>query len=243
MILPLYLAMTAAEMVRCEALPPKCGWMACHFSPYGTALSNCPASLPAGSLLILNDRTPVCGHDPALICRQLVQLAEQLHPDGILLDFQRPDDPQTAAIAAAIVHALPCPVGVSAVYAKELDCAVFLPPPPLHQPLDTYIRPWKGRDIWLEAALGSQCITVTKEGSSFRDAPYRDEEDGFEDTHLCCRYRIRLTDDAASFTLLRTPAMLQKLLEQAAGLGITRAVGLYQELNGILPMQTKTPDD
>ena len=79
MPLPIYLAMTAAEFRQNPAISGKIGWMACHFSPYGTGLSNCPTELPPGSMLILNDRTPVCGHDPALIAAQLAEMATQLN--------------------------------------------------------------------------------------------------------------------------------------------------------------------
>ena len=76
MVLPLYLAMTAAEIRANTDFPPNIGYMACHFSPYGTGLSNCPAHLPEGSMLILNDRTPVYGHCPERIAQQLMEMAE-----------------------------------------------------------------------------------------------------------------------------------------------------------------------
>ena len=78
MVLPLYLAMTAAEMYAVSSLPEKVAWMACHFSCYGTQLSNCPDSLPEGSMLIVNDRTPPAKHDPQRIIQQLTQLIEEL---------------------------------------------------------------------------------------------------------------------------------------------------------------------
>ena len=76
MTLPMHLAMTAAELACCDSLPSHPAWMACHFSPYGTGLSNLPEHLPEGALLILNDRTPVFGHDPQVICAQLHQIYE-----------------------------------------------------------------------------------------------------------------------------------------------------------------------
>ena len=76
-----YLAMTAAEMMGGAPLPGKTAWMACHFSPYSTGLCNLPAALPPGSLLILNDRTPIHGHDPERICRELVVLWDK--PMGV----------------------------------------------------------------------------------------------------------------------------------------------------------------
>ena len=37
-----YLAMTAAEMTQAGSLPRHAAWMACHFSPYSTGLTNLP---------------------------------------------------------------------------------------------------------------------------------------------------------------------------------------------------------
>ena len=160
----LYLAMTAAEFHTDSPLPCPTAWMACHFSPYGTALSNLPSALPKGSLLILNDRTPVFGHNPERIAQQLAETAEQFECSGILLDFQRPDEDRTGSIAEAIA-ALPYPVAVTPQYAEKLDCAVFLPPPPMTTPLKTHLAPWQGRKIWLEAAMEKQCVRVDKTGS------------------------------------------------------------------------------
>ena len=88
MALPLYLALTAAEFQNCSSLPEHAAWMACHYSPYGLGLSNIPKDLPQGSMLILNDRTPPCRHDPELIARQLGEIAERFQCGGVLLDFQ-----------------------------------------------------------------------------------------------------------------------------------------------------------
>ena len=41
-----YLAMTAAEMTQAGSLPRHSAWMACHFSPYSTGLTNLPDRLP-----------------------------------------------------------------------------------------------------------------------------------------------------------------------------------------------------
>ena len=100
-----FLAMTAAEMHNCPYLPPKIAWMACHFSAYATGLSNFPQSLPPGSILIVNDRTPVFGHDPEVICGQLLGVVERLGCSGILLDFQRQGESETKKITEAVVKA------------------------------------------------------------------------------------------------------------------------------------------
>lgn len=226
-----YLAMTAAEIQGNLEFPDKIGWMACHFSPYGTGLSNLPKSLPPGSMLILNDRTPICGHDPNLIIRQLSDTMESLECGCLLLDFQRENNPETKALAEAITEALPCPVGVSHLYAEESDCAVFLPPVPLDAPLADHLAPWEGREVWLEAALDGLEITVTEQGAksaSLRHSAALDSP--FHDERLHCHYRIRSDENQAKFTLFRTHEDLKELLEEAENLGVRCVVGLYQEL-------------
>lgn len=232
--LPLYLAMTAAELSAAETLPKKIAYMACHFSLYSTGLSNIPSQLPEGSLLILNDRSPVQGHDPVLVAQQLVWAVETLRPEGLLLDLQRPDNPQTAAIVQAILETAVCPVAVSPDYAGDFRCAVFLEPPPLHRSLADHIAPWQDRELWLEAALEAETITVTATGSTFTPLPYEGaEENCHNEDRLCCRYRLKLDPEHAEFTLLRTPDSLDALLTIAEKTGISRAVGLYQQLGKI----------
>ena len=231
MAFPIYLAMTAAEFRNAEALPEHPAWMACHFSCYGTGLSNLPEKLPAGAMVILNDRTPVYGHDPELVAQQLSDLADRYQVSRVLLDFQRPGCSRSTDIAAAIVAALRCPVGVSKTYAAGLDCPVFLPPAPLHKPLAEYLQPWKEREIWLEAALDGQTITVTPEGSHFSPVfPAVEESPNFPEDSLFCRYHTEVYDSKAVFTLFRTPDSLKPLLNHAESLGVTLAVGLYQEI-------------
>ena len=88
MEIPLFLAMTAAELRGAASMPSHPAWMACHFSCYGTGISNVPKRLPAGSMLMLNDRTPMCGHDPELVARMLCDAAEEFQCDSILLDLE-----------------------------------------------------------------------------------------------------------------------------------------------------------
>ena len=231
MPLPVYLAMTAAQFQQSKPLPSHPAWMACHFSCYGTGLSNCPEKLPDNTLLILNDRTPVWDHDPKLIVSQLQHITERNKLPGILLDLQRQDVPKTAVIAKAITQELSCPVAVTEHYAKDLDCPVFLSPPPLHRPLKAYLEPWVGRQIWLEAALDCQQMTVTSEGCAISPVfPYRPTDTGFIEEDLFCRYDINVGEDQIIFTLFRTPVTLNKLLAEAEKLGVCMAVGLYQEL-------------
>ena len=230
MAIPLYLAQTSAEFASSAPKPERIAWMACHFSPYGTGITNIPKTLPEGSILILNDRTPVCGHDPATVSSALMQTVQRLHCSGILLDFQRSGCPQTAAVAAEIAK-LPCPVAVSECYAKELHCTVFLSASPVHKPLAEYLAPWKDRVIWLEAAIGSTQITVTERGSQF--IPLQDASDTeypFYDELLHCKYRTEVEKDCIRFTLRRGKEEMHALLQEAGQLGVTRAVGLYQGL-------------
>lgn len=187
-------------------------------------------------MIIVNDRTPVCGHDPEQITEQLQTLVSQLRAECILLDFQRPNEPETAAITRAILHGLPCPVGVAEGYAGELDCPVLLPPPPPDRPLKDYLQPWKHREIWLEAALSALTITVTEAGSRYEaSSSLEAAEPCFAEDDLLCHYHIAVSDTQARFDLYRTASDLTALLQASEELGITRAVGLYQELGNFTP--------
>ena len=233
MPIPCYLAMTSAEFANASSLPAKIGWMACHYSCYGTGLSNLPERLPEGSLIIFNDRTPPDRHDPERILAQLTELTEMCKPDGLLLDFQRADLPLNRKVAHILAESLPCPVAVTANYAPDLDCAVFLEPPPLHMALIEYIVPWEGRDIWLEAALETRKYIITADGCTLEEQENTPlAEPAFTDDELFCRYHTDVLEDSAVFTLQRSKAELDALLAQASG--ITRAVGLYQQLGNIV---------
>lgn len=231
MPIPCYLALTGAEFAKITPLPPKSAWMACHFSCYGTGLSNLPGALPDDAMVIVNDRTPVCGHDPHLIAQQLLSLHQKLQVGSFLLDFQRGGDPLTQQIAAVVTEALPCPVAVSEAYAAGLACPVFLSMPPPYISLQTHAQPWQGRPIWLELALETAQLTVTAAGCQVQPlaqtpalAPvYADEK-------LCCKYHTALQDDAAVFTVFRDVSSLDGVLLQAQQLDIRRCVGLYQQL-------------
>lgn len=229
MPIPCYLALTAAEFANTTLLPEKIAWMACHFSCYGTGLSNLPKQLPEGSLIILNDRTPADKHDPSRILAQLSELEDTLKPDGFLLDFQRNDMAFNKKIAQILTEELSSPVGVTAQYAEDLNCPIFLEPPPLHMALTEYTASWAGREIWLDAALETRTYTVTADGCKIEDADNTClPEPVFMEESLFCRYHTELLEDAAIFTLQRTKEDLNALLEQI--FGISRAVGLYQQL-------------
>lgn len=230
MAIPLYLAMTAAEFGNSAEIPANPAWMACHLSPYGTGLTNLPRQLPKGSLLILNDRTPAHCHDPARIAAVLEEIVQKWECSGLLLDFQRPSCHEAVKIAAALVQ-LPFPTAVSDLYAQELDCPVFVSAPPLRIPLSEHLAPWQGRDIWLDAALGGEIVTITEKGSTFSRLPPGEQPNcPFAEESLHLQYRIDLEPTQVRFTLHRTREDLNALLQEAEALGVKQAVGLYQEL-------------
>ncbi len=224
----LYLAMTGAEFTANSPAYAPIAWMACHFSSYGTGLSNLPADLPQESMLILNDRIPLSAHDPEQVARQLAEKALALGCSRILLDFQRPGEALTFRIAEAVIGAASCPVGVSALYAEALPCPVFLPPVPLLTEPETFFSPWSGREVWLEAALDAAELTVTASGSTLVPCqvlalplPHRDES-------LFCHYCTEVSEDKVTFHLQRTWEDLQALLSHPK---VSCCVGLWQELN------------
>lgn len=229
MVLPLYLAMTAAEIQRNDTLPDQVAWMACHFSPYAKGISNAPASLPEDSMLILNDRIPPFGHDPALVAEQLAEIASQVGAQRLLLDFQRPEIGLLQEVAAAVVEKAACPVAITPLYADALPCPVFLLPK-LHKPLEEQLQAYQGREIWLEAALECQQVTVTEKGSRFIELSLQDGPFPHMDEKLHCIYRTEVGADYVRFTLQRDRAQLQTLLDEAQTLGVACAVGLYQQL-------------
>lgn len=235
MALPLYLAVTSAEMSAFSSVSFPCAYMACHFSPYTNGLTNVPESLPENTILILNDRMQCCGHSAGLVAQQLREAVERLKCESVLLDFQRPPGPESEAMAQTIIHTLSCPVAVTEGFAKDFSCPVFLSPCPLHLPLAEYLAPWQGRDIWLEAALCQEDILVTKTGTEFiPQFPSDGLTEGFYDETLCCHYRTKTEDDRIKFTLYDTGASLNKKLAVAQSLGVKRAVGLWQELGTFL---------
>lgn len=228
-----HLAMTAAEM-EAVSLPEhwNVAYMACHFSPYTTGLSNVPDALPPGSMLILNDRTPICGHDPERIAQQLQQALDVLQFNSVLLDFQRPLQEEIPPLCRHLIASLPCPVGISDLYAEDLDCPVFLPPVQPDQPLREHIAPWQTREIWLDVAPDAICYCVTPTGSTYSPCPIPEAtENVFSDAALHCRYRMEIKEEEVFFHIWRDTAQLEQLIEAAQALGITKCIGLYQEFS------------
>lgn len=223
-----FLAMTGHEIARCNPLPPSIGWMSCHFSDNG-GITNLPNALPPHSLLILDDSVPPKNSDPHRI-REII--STQLHKHncyGLLLDFQRRDLPENLAIAEALVS-LPFPVAVSEPYVRGLTCPIFLPPVPPDTPLREYLQPYRGREIWLELALDTLQLELTPKGCARNHIERSKKRLPFSDTALHCHYRIDCEENCATFTLQRTKEDLLALQEESESLGVTYAVGLYQEL-------------
>ena len=142
-----------------------------------------------------------------------------------MLDFERP----ATAEVRSWIRSLPCPAAAPPGYGA--DGPVFLPPPALHVPLEAYLAPWQSREVWLEAALLRQTVTVTPVGTVFSaPAANRSFSGGFYSEELRCRFTQEFHEDRAVFTLFDTPETLAEKLRHAAALGVTSAIGLYQEL-------------
>lgn len=225
--LPHYLAMTPEEFATSSSLPEHIAWMSCRFSPDGNGLMQVPTTLPTGSILVLDDAISPKGHAPA-------QIAEQLKPVlkgvcGLLLDFQKPDNPETATLAKALVQLQLCPTGVSEPYAQALDCPVFLPPVPLHRSVEEYLAPYAGREIWLDTTPAGEIIRITPEGVEYLPDGAAQPGTLHPDSLLHCHYRTTVTEHDICFSLFRTVSDEADFLKTAAELGVTRTFGLYQE--------------
>ena len=231
MAIPCYLAMSAAEYAACPTLPPRIGWMACHFSLQNDGLSNLPQQLPANSLLILDDSIPMENHSIDTILFQLTNVVQEQKIDAVLLDFQRHGMIREKKLAAAVSGALPCPVVVTPDYASEY-MPVFLPPAPLHQPLDVYLSRFPGRKLWLDAAPIPTKICVTSAGSTYEShASHSGNILPHHAQQLHCHYSIDVQPEQAFFTLERTKEDFHAWLQAAESFGVACAVGLYQELS------------
>lgn len=225
-----FLAAVPAEIRENPGNISRLAYMGCHFSPYGRGLSGLPGALPPGSILMLDDRTPIRGHDPQLVCEQLAKVVDTLDCQAVLLDFQRPVTVEAAAMAQALVSSLPCPVAVSAPYATgRLSCPVCLPPVPCHVSVKDHLTPWQGREIWLELSTEGEDILMTSGGSEILPLSIAPGE-GFADPTLHCHYTLTLSEEQARFSLWRTWEDLADLEKEAETLGVTKVLGLWQEL-------------
>lgn len=231
-----YLAMTAAEMAGNSAFPRHAAWMACHFSPSGVGLSNLPNWLPPGSLLILDDSTPIHDHNPERIASELSGCMERLQCVGLLLDFQRPGIEQSRKLAEYLCGAFSFPVIVSDSYAGGLNCPVFVSPIAPDEAMVSRLARWLGREVWLDTTMEGLEIVLTEKGAKSTSLPHQKYPDcGLEDRKLHCHYQISLKENSAVFTLWRTKSDISTQLEEAEALGVTAAVGLYQEFGSPPP--------
>lgn len=229
MALPIYLAMTQGEFLRCQHFPEHIAWMESSFSPSGSGLHQLPKSLVPESLLMVTDQFPPNNHNPQLIIQQLIRTAKEFSISGVVLDFQRPFCQEIARIADAIRESLPCPVAVTPPYATTKSSTVFLPPVPVNLSANKYLAPFAGREIWLETELRGLEMTVT--GNGCTSTPLESPLCGniFEDSLCRCHYTIDIEEDRAVFSLRRSREDLQALLSDAEKMGVTKALGLYQE--------------
>ena len=225
MAIDVYLGLTEGEFQKNTQLPRKIAWMACHFSPNSTGISNVPRRLPEGSLLVLDDSTPIQGHDPGRVREELAPLLEAYRCNALLLDFQRPGGEE---MVRTLSEGLPSPVAVSPLYGMMTRGPVLLPPVPPFRLLVDHIRPWAGRELWLELSPEGCQLRLDEKGSQTQPwwpegpLPFRHEA-------LKCHYRTEVRSGIAFFRGHRTTEDLEELLEEAEGLGVTTALGLWQE--------------
>lgn len=229
MAIPFYLAMTPHQFQSVPYPPRPAAWMGCRFSPDDPGLSDLPEVLPPGSLLMLNDSRPMEGHDHRLILEQLSRTAEEHRCDGVVLDFQRPWNAQTAALVRFLSAKLPSPMAVSEIYAEDTSRSIFLSPATPDVSLASHLAPWSGREIWLDLAPEHRTVIVTESGTHY--APWEENIDSlgyFRDETLHTHYRIE-TGDCLRFPMFRTADDLLAMLSEAEAYSVTKGVGLYRE--------------
>lgn len=230
MDLSIYLAFTGAELEAMLNHKGKTAWMGCHLSAYGSGITPPPAALKHCDLLVLTDETPPDGHDPKRVAGEFWAQAQALGCERILLDFQRPPTEESHRIIHQVMKNVTVPVGVTPSYAAQLDCPIFLPPPPLWTPLQEALSPWAGREIWLEIAPEDGCVTLTKDGSTYTPCEAK-KAYTFSDPGLCLSYCTEVSFDRATVYLHRDISNIAKWLEHAFSLGIRTAIGLYQQFS------------
>ena len=224
MAIACYLAMTASEFSVCTRLPSHIGWLACHFSSFGPGLSNLPKVLPADSVLILDDSTPFQDHNVDVILAQLQEAVSTMQLRAILLDFQREKNPELQELVAALQGELPCTVAAPGEYASK-NHPVFVAPCPLNRPLREHLAPYRDSPIWLDISPLPAKITLTPEGCHYEALKEISHTPHWE-PHLHCHYNIAIAENRIVFALVRE---LESWLTEAEKLGVSAAIGLYQE--------------
>ena len=239
MSIALYLAMTAADFSHCPLLPEPVAWMALHFSPAGQGLSNCPATLPPGSLLILDDQIPWAGHSGDMVCRTVESLLLNTGAMGLLLDFERPALPETRSLAAALAarcHRLGRAIAMPPDYLGDFAAAVFLPAPPCYADPAKVMAPWQGRTVWLEAALTGYQAEIRAGGVDIQPrqpealAELAAGEQSFLAPRRLFQYVSRGNSQVVTVNLFDTPDSLRARLPAWEALGVSLAVGPWRQL-------------
>ena len=221
-------AMSPEEIASVSPLPPGPGWMSCHLGDGG--LRDLPRQLPRGALLILDDSQVPENPDQTQILKQLQSLISALSPDALLLDFQRPGIRVLAELAEFLQKNLSCPVGISEAYGKAAGGPVFLSLIPCHRTVKQAVKPWEGRELWLEMGPAPETACITGTGTVFTPFTGALPPCPHCSPALHCHYGITVSRQEAVFTLVRSPGDLKELTLEAEHLGVTRTVGLYQEL-------------
>ena len=231
MIFPIYLAITAQEFTHFEDFPSTLCYMACHFSPSGAGLSNLPLSMPPESILCIDDSTPIADHDTKTVADQICTLVERYQPCGIVLDFQRPDNPRALDMIMSIIRCTNCPVAVSHIYAAEFECPVLLPPLPFRLTVEEYLEPWTNREIWLELGNDMEKTIITEDAfgaERIYNVPV--SRPILEDPILLCHYSINVKQDHIALYFHRTKEDLEQIQRKASALGVNKFLGLWQQL-------------
>ena len=234
MPIPFFLAIYAHDFPALPRLPPKVAWMSAHFSTSGPGMSNLPAKLPPGSLIILDDQTPWAGHSIETVCREMTAVLMRTEAYGLLLDFERPPEEETLLLTNALgqcCRELGIPMGAPESYATDPGIAIFHSPLPCQIPPEVLCPP--GRAVWLDvsptaflAHIGPDSTTgnLTEDEVSFSD-----ESQIFTDPALHCLYRSQPSDNGIDLLLYHTPQSITAMLETQELPGIQLALGLYRD--------------
>ena len=134
-------------------------------------------------------------------------------------------------MAEEIQSRILCPTAVTAPYAANSNSILFLPPIPPELSAKEWFSPYAGREIWLEVENTGEELTLTKQGCTRQPLFQPLQGQIFADKQSLCHYTIRTEPDRAVFFMNRTPEDLQSLLSECEKLGVTKAIGLYQEFH------------
>lgn len=234
MSIPFFLAISAQEFPFLSPPPRKVAWMSVHFSSSGPGLSNLPHGLPEGSLIILDDQMPWSGHSIEAVCRDLVGAMLENKARGLLLDFERPSNQDTALLTSALSQCcreIGVQLGAPESYAADPDTAIFLSPLPCQTPLERLYR--SGRRLWLDVSPAAFLLHIGPQGATGQVTDQTSFPDGshpvFTDPELRCLYRSRPNADGVDVLLYHTPQSIREMLEMVDTDAVSLALGLYRE--------------